>query len=79
MKIIAISLLALVMFLSSAISQETTGLFNRDNYSNINADSRGLNTYREIKVNLSNTGPSEKKLIFLVIHFLKMAIPMSKI
>lgn len=62
MKIRVISVLALVMFLSSAISQETVELFNVDNFSNINADVRGLNTYRKIKVNLSNTGSSDKKI-----------------
>ena len=62
MKKRAISALALVMLLSSAISQETIELFNVDNFSNINADARGLNTYRKIKVNLSNTGSSDKKI-----------------
>ena len=55
-------ILSILMLVSSAISQETIELYNVDNYGNINTDVRGLNTYRKIKVTLSNNSSSDKKI-----------------
>ena len=57
-----VGLIVCTMLFLNAFGQQSVELYNIGSHDNLNAEALGLNTYRKIKVNLSNSGSSDKKI-----------------